>query len=554
MPHTVRSKNRIRGYLLNSAVLLIALLLLGNAYLLYINSKVIEYNKSLQEEAERVKVNTLDIIRTVHQLDMGLRGYALIFAKRQEDVIVDATNNNTRIFLILEKALQRQQYPMQDFYNVRDSINTYFSFVAEIKPLIDQRKMDEFLVKLREDRGYYAWLTFDRFSRRLNRFEDSISQHAQADYKLALRNSYLLQIVLFFITIPTLAYTAFQTVKALKITDTLRKIELEKNEILAQQKQALEEQVQERTREILAQNEEITVQHEEIRLHNEQLQIHQDEIEKQHQVLTEQNLELLGAKRTIEEQHEIIQRKNNELELEVENRTQDLQRTNAELIEYNSRLEQFTYIISHNLRAPLARLVGLSSVLNFAEAETDKTEIVHLMVKSTSELDNVIKDLSKILAIQKLSTQVYSEIDLLEVIQKVSHMLDEEIRETNAELVTRLDITVLYSLPQYIESIVYNLISNAIKYRHPSRRPCITIACHQDNEFIRIDVSDNGLGFEVDKHKKSLFNLYKRLHFHVEGKGLGLYLVRTQVESLGGRIEVTSEVNTGTTFSVFLKP
>jgi signal transduction histidine kinase len=246
--------------------------------------------------------------------------------------------------------------------------------------------------------------------------------------------------------------------------------------------------------------------------------------------------------------NEIIQKKNDELTGEVERQTKDLKETNAELIEHNSRLEQFTYIISHNLRAPMARLVGLSTILDYAPSDRERADIVQLMVKSTAELDHVIRDLSQILAIQKLSTQVFSEIDLHQVILKVLDMLDREIEETRTTICMNLSVDKLYSLPQYIESILFNLISNAIKYRNPSKRVEITIEAKKQNEQVVLHVSDNGLGIDLNKHKNSLFNLYKRFHFHVEGKGLGLYLVRTQVEAVGGQITVESSVDKGTTF------
>ncbi|HEY5825989.1 MAG TPA: ATP-binding protein, partial [Cyclobacteriaceae bacterium] len=302
--------------------------------------------------------------------------------------------------------------------------------------------------------------------------------------------------------------------------------------------------------EILVQNEEIKAQNEEMSARNEQLINQQNEIEKQHKELSDQNIRLKEAHRTIESQNKVIRQKNEELVAEVNHQTQDLRETNSELIEQNSRLEQFTFIISHNLRAPMARLVGLSSLLNLSKEEEEKTNIIDLMVRSTSELDNVIKDLSLILGIQKLSTQVYSEIKLSELVHKTVKMLEQDIEETQAEVTTELAIDTIYSLPQYIESILYNLISNAIKYRHPGEKPVVKIKSEIKDNRVVLRVSDKGLGIDVDKHRNNLFNLYKRFHFHVEGKGLGLYLVKTQIESLGGAISVESEVGQGTTFIV----
>ncbi|MCU0451465.1 MAG: ATP-binding protein [Bernardetiaceae bacterium] len=105
----------------------------------------------------------------------------------------------------------------------------------------------------------------------------------------------------------------------------------------------------------------------------------------------------------------------------------------------------------------------------------------------------------------------------------------------------------------YLYSILLNLVSNAIKYRHPQRPLRIVIATQQVNGFVRLSVRDNGLGMNLNGKADQIFALYKRLHNHVDGKGLGLYLVKTQAEVLGGRVEVESQEGTGSTFTIYLK-
>jgi signal transduction histidine kinase len=100
---------------------------------------------------------------------------------------------------------------------------------------------------------------------------------------------------------------------------------------------------------------------------------------------------------------------------------------------------------------------------------------------------------------------------------------------------------------------LYNLISNAIKYRDPDRSPVIDIKTEKLADEIRLTVSDNGLGIDTSVHRDKLFTLYSRFHTHLEGKGLGLYLVKTQITAMGGRIEIESEVNKGSTFRVYFR-
>ncbi len=529
---------------------LISLLLFVNILLIRSNNEKVEYNKKMGENAEKIKVNTLDIIRSIHQFDMGLRGYALIGSAKQHQAFTEGLIQKDEIFESLSASLQEQQFDMSAFQQMVDSINIYAAITIQMEQLLKEKKLKEFNVILLSDPGYEAWKTYFNFSKKINAFENQIAAEVEIKYHQALSNSFILQIILFFIALPTLGYTAYYSSRSLSLSEKLRTSEFEKNEILTKQKSDLERMVQERTNEILLQNEEITAQNEEIISHNEQLVFQQNKIEKQHESLLDHNNKIHGAYHTIELQNEIIQKRNNELSIEVANQTQDLRKTNSELIEQNSRLEQFTFIISHNLRAPMTRLIGLSTLLDIVKTEHEKEDIVKLMVRSTTELDQVIKDLSKIIGIQKLNTSVYSEIKLEELVQKLGNMLDQDISDTKAEISTHFDVPSIYSLPQYIESIFYNLVSNAIKYRHPEKRPIIKIRNYIKDNFIIIEFSDQGLGIDIEKHKSNLFNLYKRFHFHVEGKGLGLYLVKTQVESLGGTIAVESKVGQGTTFIV----
>ena len=529
---------KLEVYLIRALVLLITTLLLLNIFLIYRNAEVIEYNKNLQEETEKIKVNTLDIIRTIHQMDMGLRGYALIDSEVQLKVATDGFIRMDSILARLKQSLRGQNFPMRSIEVLEDSLNIYFNTIRTMLTLVKEDRKDEFNDILRQDLGLYAYYSYVRFSEHVNAFEDRIAAEAKERYNQALKNSYLLQIVLFFITTPALIIMLYLFNKTLRISRELREAEHRAINILARQKKELERQVRERTNEILAQNEEISAQNEEIVSHNEQLISQQFEIERQRVVLEEKNTKLEEANQTIEEQNAIIQQKNLALVAEVDHQTQDLRRTNLELVEQNSRLEQFAYIISHNLRSPMARLMGLSSLLKYEVREDEKANIINLMLRSTSEFDNVFKDLSLILDIQRLSFEVLRTITLEDTMQKVRRMLRQEIEQTEAELAQDFSkAPTLLSLPQYIESILYNLVSNALKYRSPDRRPVIRVASMFVDGLFQLSIQDNGLGINLSRHKDSVFSLYKRFHFHVEGKGLGLYLVRTQVEALRGKIK-----------------
>lgn len=517
----------------------VSVLLLLNVALIYLNSQAIHHNKRIQEDAEKAKVNTLDVIRNLHLLDLGIRGFALVNNPTILSSVDSAVNNEKRIMDRLQESLEDQQYPyMRDFFALRDSVHGYFQFVRQMQQLLASNQRDAFLKLLDQDRGYSVWLQYKVFSRQVNQYEDEVLSQAKTSYEIALRNSYLLQILIFVLAVPLLIYMALYASRTFRYSEQLREAEAEKNKMLAEQNETLDFLVKEKTRDILAQNEEIMAQNEEIRTHNDQLVDQQQEIQK--------------AKLTIEQQTRVIQNKNIELEREVGEQTLHLRKANAELVQQNSRLEQFTYIISHNLRSPLARMQGLANILPTTTSEEDRTNLIHLLVQSSHELERVIKDLSQILNIQKSFTQIKSEVPLRALIQKVLAALDAEIKEVGAAVTLEVsELIRMDTFSPYLESIFYNLISNAIKYRNPAKILTLKIEAVPSHTALCITVSDNGLGIDLEKYNGQVFNLYKRFHLHVEGKGLGLFLIKTQVEALGGRIEVHSKVNEGTSFIIY---
>lgn len=260
--------------------------------------------------------------------------------------------------------------------------------------------------------------------------------------------------------------------------------------------------------------------------------------------------------------HNIQRRKTNtilekysvELKLQVEDRTKELVNTNLELVSQNNQLEQFAYIIAHNLRGAVARILGLSNLIKdrpFDPAQDQ--QVIELIHTSTKELDTTIHDLNDILEIKKGLHNSYEAINFAERLKKVQSILRDKITESETTIVEDFKtVQTCYAVPAYIESILYNLVSNAIKYRALDRKPVIKIKTSLAGDRIKLTVQDNGIGMELTRLKEKVFTLYQRFHHHVEGKGLGLFLVKTQVEAQNGVIEIDSNVNEGTTFTIFL--
>jgi ligand-binding sensor domain-containing protein/signal transduction histidine kinase len=316
----------------------------------------------------------------------------------------------------------------------------------------------------------------------------------------------------------------------------------------------LEKLVKERTRELQAREEEIRAQNfqlveqrHELVTQNEELIGSQEEISAQRDLVALQNLELQKARAIIEEQNEKIMQRNETLEKEVEKRTK-------KIVEYNQQLEQFAFISAHNLRAPVARILGLGQVLELSKADDVEAKVVtDKIVHTTRELDRVVKDLNTILEIRKDNVLAVSEVSFEEELAMVKATLEKEVAENHARIAADFSACPkVQTVKPYLDSILINLVSNAIKYRDPDRLPVINISTSCEAGYVCLQVQDNGLGIDLQAYGDKLFVLYSRLHSHVEGKGMGLYLVKTQVTQLGGKIEVDSEPGKGTTFRIFL--
>jgi PAS domain S-box-containing protein len=223
----------------------------------------------------------------------------------------------------------------------------------------------------------------------------------------------------------------------------------------------------------------------------------------------------------------------------------------ADLIQRNKDLEQFKYIVSHNLRAPVANIIGFAHELQIgSNTEVEKAMYVKELAESASKLDNVIKDLNQILQVKREVSESKELVSFSETLQNIevsiSNMIKAEGVEIHADFTA---INEMNTLKSYLYSIFYNLITNSIKYRRPNVPPVIKISSHKTDAGITLFFKDNGMGIDLDKKGGQVFGLYKRFHTQrVEGKGMGLFMTKTQVETIGGKITVNSKVDVGTEF------
>ncbi len=224
----------------------------------------------------------------------------------------------------------------------------------------------------------------------------------------------------------------------------------------------------------------------------------------------------------------------------------------TELTQNNKDLRQFSYITSHNLRAPLSNLTGLLRILEDIPIENaELSMILDGFRKSTHHLNETVADLGRVVIIRDNPSIEKQDIVIRESWANVTNQIDRIIENAHAILNFEVEGSgVLHINKAYFESILLNLLTNAIKYRSPERPPKIDIHFSEDEEAVRLVFRDNGIGIDVEKYKEKIFGLYQRFHNYPDSKGLGLYLVKSQIESMGGSIEIESELDKGTQFTI----
>ena len=223
-----------------------------------------------------------------------------------------------------------------------------------------------------------------------------------------------------------------------------------------------------------------------------------------------------------------------------------------ELTQNNKDLKQFSYITSHNLRAPLSNLIGLLNLIeDIPINDSELLEIINGFKKSTHLLNETINDLVKIIVIKdKISIQK-ENVTINEVVEHVFSQLKFQIEQSKPILKLNFDeADTIYTNKAYLESILINLLTNSIKYKSETKKLKISITIKKINNSTILKFKDNGIGIDLKRNSEHIFGLYQRFHDYPDSKGLGLYLVKSQIESLGGTIAIESEVNKGTEFTL----
>jgi PAS domain S-box-containing protein len=221
--------------------------------------------------------------------------------------------------------------------------------------------------------------------------------------------------------------------------------------------------------------------------------------------------------------------------------------------EQNKKLVNFTYIISHNIRSHVANIIGIVNLNEDGDPE-DREMSWNILKKSVSSLDSTIHNLNDIINIQSNTNLSVAKIRLKPEIERIVDSIKVLFTNAVAKINYNFDEdAVLSTNPAYLESIILNLLTNSLKYKSPARPLTIDISFFKKGDINVFIFKDNGLGIDLQQHGEKIFGMYKTFNGNLDAKGLGLYIIKTQIEALGGKIEVESEVDQYTAFKVYFK-
>lgn len=245
-------------------------------------------------------------------------------------------------------------------------------------------------------------------------------------------------------------------------------------------------------------------------------------------------------------------------ERKINEHLNELEIVNKNLTKVNTDLDTFIYTASHDLKAPISNIEGLITILeseiNNPNSNTNTSSIIGMIKHSINKFKETVSDLTEISKIQKYIVEEQELINFCEVINEVIYLINDLVISSNAEIITDCsNYEEIKFSKKNLKSIIYNLLSNAVKYASPHRKPQIEIRTERSKDgFVILTVKDNGLGIPENKINK-IFSMFKRFHDHVEGTGIGLYIVKRIIDNTGGKIEVVSKLGKGTQFKIFIK-
>jgi len=256
----------------------------------------------------------------------------------------------------------------------------------------------------------------------------------------------------------------------------------------------------------------------------------------------------------LEEQQAELAKTKGSLEIMVEDRTHDLAQANDRLLNKNQQLEQYSYIISHNLKAPVAQIKGLTHLLPVKDSFDNLTkETIERLQDSALNLEKVLTDLSVVLRVEKSLQQQWEQINLQQLLEEVVDSLKNSLQERGVKYIHDAKVLpTIMAIRPYVYSILHNIIENAVKYADPSKGSMyVKVDYSELPKYYQLTVTDNGIGIDMEAASGKLFQMYQRFNTTHPGQGFGLYLVKSQMDAINGQVEMDSMLGQGTTFILY---
>jgi PAS domain S-box-containing protein len=254
--------------------------------------------------------------------------------------------------------------------------------------------------------------------------------------------------------------------------------------------------------------------------------------------------------------------KNKKLSQMLDVKVSELKLTKQTLDGKIRQMEELNYTLTHNLRGPLKNFQLIAQALlskidpsvpaNEIAEVISELEGLQMLSKSSAKLAEDLDQLMKLTSMKQNQALDFMQCDVEQMTGEVLQQLSATIYEKQASFTMNFAVPYLSAPPVYLKSILYNLVSNALKYTSALTLPEISISTLETDACKTLCVKDNGIGIDLNRHGNQLFQLNQTFHTGYDSTGIGLFLTKAQVEAIGGRLYVESEPNKGSTFTILL--
>lgn len=222
--------------------------------------------------------------------------------------------------------------------------------------------------------------------------------------------------------------------------------------------------------------------------------------------------------------------------------------------EQNDRLISFADIITHNLRSHSGNLSTITEFLEEDMKGFPEKDNLEMLKKAVKNLEDTVSHLTQVAKIKEIAPSEMRALNLYDYVEKAIYNIATIAKNSNTDIINNIDDSLyVKGIPAYLDSIILNFLTNAIKYRSDKRLPKIRLTSDIQNEYVVLNIRDNGLGIDLIKYGKNLFHMYKTFHYNKDAVGIGLFITKNHIESLGGKVFVRSKVDIGTEFSIYFK-